>query len=310
MSLQRLLQRLGEAVLSLIVVSFLIHAALDVVPGDAADTLVGDSASTAQMEVLRRERHLEAPFLKRYGQYLHNIVLRGDWGNSFISGRPVAGILWERMQNTVLLAAVSLGLSTTLGIILGVLTVQHKRRWIDGLTIGLTAISMACPTYWTALLFLRIFAVQLRWVPVVGEGNLYSLILPTSTLSLPLMAAILQFVRTHMLTETREPYVYTARAKGATESRVMRCHVLRNSLPPVATAIGLHFGHLLGGTFVVETIFSWPGLGRLMVQAIFDRDPPVVIGAGLLIAAIYIATNLATDLLQEWLDPRTACSAL
>ncbi len=304
--LRHTLRRLRQALLTLLVLSFVIHLALDVAPGDAADSLAGDTASRGQLESLRRELGLDASLLARYVRYATSILLRGDWGRSMASRRSVGGLLIARWPNSVLLALVSMAIASLLGGALGIFAACHGSSSADGLIIAGTAVAMASPTYWTALLLLRLFALELHWLPVLAGNGIEHLILPVITLSLPLSASIARFVRASVLSEMGKPYVVTARAKGATERRIVLRHVLPNALGPILMVIGLHLGHLVSGTFVVETLYAWPGLGSLMVQAIFDRDHPVVMGAGLLIAASYILINLITDLLHGRCDPRVA----
>jgi ABC-type dipeptide/oligopeptide/nickel transport system permease component len=303
--IRHLLQRVGDACLTLIVISFVIHVALDDAPGDAADALAGDTADQAQMTALRRELNLDAPLLTRYADYVLGILTRGDWGRSMAKNRPVGELLKERLPKSALLAASSLGVAVLAGGTLGVLAARRHDDWVDTLIIGATSVSMACPTYWLALLLFWLFALHLNWLPVLAGDGIEHLLLPVVTLSVPLTASMARFVRAQILRELHKGYVDTARAKGADERRVFVHHVLRNALGPILTLAGLHLGHLLGGAFIIETLYAWPGLGGLMVQAIFDRDHPVVMGTSLLIGAGYIVINLGVDLIHSELDPRT-----
>jgi ABC-type dipeptide/oligopeptide/nickel transport system permease component len=302
--IRRGLQQVGEACLTLIVISFIIHVALDIAPGDAADVLAGETADRTQIAILRRELNLDAPLLTRYVDYVVGILTRGDWGRSMSNNRPVGELLMERWPNSARLAVSSMIAALSVGGALGILAARYSDSWLDTAVISMTALGMACPTYWLTLLLLQVFALRLNWLPVLAGGEFKHLILPVATLSLPLSASIARFVRTQILREMQQRYVDTARAKGANERRVVLHHVLRNALGPIVTLAGLHFGHLLGGTFIIESLYAWPGLGRLMVQAIFDRDHPVVMGASLLIAAGYLSINLGVDLVHGKLDPR------
>jgi ABC-type dipeptide/oligopeptide/nickel transport system permease component len=299
-----LLQRLGDACLTLVIISVIIHVALDAAPGDAVDVLAGETADQAQMTALRRELNLDAPLLIRYLNYVTGILIRGDWGRSMAKNRPVGELLRERLPKTALLAASSMTVALIAGGVLGVFAARYHDDWLDSLIIIATSIGTACPTYWLALILFWLFAIHLNWLPVLAGDGVKHLILPVVTLSLPLTTSMLRFVRAQTLRELHQGYVDTARAKGANEHRVLFHHVLRNALGPVLTLAGLHFGHLLGGAFIIETLYGWPGLGGLMVQAIFDRDHPVVMGTSLLIGAGYIAINLGVDLLHSELDPR------
>jgi len=172
------------------------------------------------------------------------------------------------------------------------------------------ALGLAVPSFWSALLLMMLFSLQLGWLPVVGAGSPKHLLLPALTLALPTAAVVARMMRSSVLEQLSADYVRTAHAKGATPRRVMTYHVLRNSLIPLVMLLGLYLGRLLGGAFIVETIFGWPGLGRLMVQAIFDRDQPVVMGAALTVATIYLIINFVVDLIHAWLDPRVAHETL
>jgi ABC-type dipeptide/oligopeptide/nickel transport system permease component len=298
-----LLRRLGGTLVVLVVVSVIIFVMLDVTPGDAAETLIGDSASAEQLAALRREMGLDLPLGSRYVRFLAGAV-RGDLGRSLISGRPVTGLLAERLPHTVTLALAATGLATGLGMAIGIAAALRAGGPTDTLLMGMTSVGLAVPTFWSALLLMMFFSLRLGWLPVVGDRGWKSLILPTVTLALPTMAMVARLMRTSLLDTLRAPYVQTAHAKGIQPRWVLGRHVLRNSLIPVVTMLGLHLGHLMGGAFIVETIFGWPGVGRLMVQGIFDRDLPVVMGAALVVAAVYLALNVVVDLLQGWLDPR------
>ncbi len=303
---QHLLRRLGGTLLALLAVSFVVFAALDVTPGDAATGMVGDSASQEQLDALRREMGLDLPLLPRYLNFLSGLGGQGSLGRSFASGREVTDLLLERLPYTLLLALTTIGLATGLGLAVGTLAASRAGGYLDASIMGLTALGLAVPTFWSALLLMLLFALRLDWLPVVGAGGPEHLVLPTVTLALPTTAVLARMVRASILDEMGAPYVRTARAKGASPRRVLIRHVLRNSLIPLITLLGLHLGHLLGGAFVVETIFGWPGLGRLAVQAVFDRDQPLVLGTALMVAAIYLLINLIVDLLHAWLDPRVA----
>jgi peptide/nickel transport system permease protein len=176
--------------------------------------------------------------------------------------------------------------------------------------MGVTALGLAVPTFWSGLLLMLLFSLRLNWLPVVGAGTPAHLILPAVTLALPTAAVVARLTRSSLLEELLSDYVRTARAKGVGPRGVLWRHILRNSLIPVVSLLGLQLGRLLGGAFIVETIFGWPGLARLTVQAIFERDQPVVLGAALTIAAMYLAVNLAVDLLHGWMDPRVAREAI
>jgi ABC-type dipeptide/oligopeptide/nickel transport system permease component len=307
---QHLLRRLAGSAGVLLAVSLVIFAALDATPGDAADALVGDSASQVQLDALRREMGLDLPWTSRYVSFVTELLTQGSLGRSLISGRPVTDLLAASFPYTAVLALAAILLATGVGIVVGTAAAVRAGAWLDTAIMGVTALGMAVPTFWSGLLFILVFSLGLGWLPVVGAGSLKHLVLPTLTLALPTAAVVARLMRSSVLDELTRYYVRTARAKGAPPRRVLLRHVLRNSFIPLLTLLGLHLGHLLGGAFIVETIFGWPGLGRLTVQAIFDRDQPVVLGAALTVATVYLLINLAVDLLHARLDPRVGHATL
>jgi peptide/nickel transport system permease protein len=307
---RHLLRRLGGTLLVLLVVSFVIFVALDVTPGDAAEAMVGDSASQEQLDALRQEMGLDAPLLSRYLRFITGLLIHGDLGQSLVSRRDVSTLLAERLPGTLLLAFTATALSTIVGVAIGIAAAVRAGSYMDTAIMGGAALGLAVPTFWSALLLMMLFALRLHWLPVVGSGSVRHLILPAVTLALPTAAVVARLMRSSILEELNADYVRTAHAKGATSQRVMSHHVMRNSLIPLVTLLGLYLGRLLGGAFIVETIFGWPGLGRLTVQAIFDRDQPVVLGAALTVAAMYLIINFLVDLAHSWLDPRVAYETL
>jgi ABC-type dipeptide/oligopeptide/nickel transport system permease component len=305
-----LLRRIGGTALVLLAVSFIIFAALDATPGDAAEAMVGDSASQAQLDALRHEMGLDVPLVPRYLGFLSGLLTRGELGQSLVSGREVGELLAQRLPHTLLLALTATALATVVGMVIGTVAAVRAGSYLDTAIMGGTALGLAVPTFWSSLLLMMLFSLRLRWLPVVGAGSLKHLVLPAVTLALPTAAVVARQMRCSILEELSADYVRTAHAKGVTSRRVLTVHVLRNSLIPVVTLLGLYLGRLLGGAFIVETIFGWPGLGRLTVQAIFDRDQPVVLGAALTVATIYLIVNFLVDVVHAWLDPRLAHETL
>jgi len=307
---RHLLRRLTGSLLVLLALSFVIFAALDVIPGDAAEAMVGDSASQEQLDALRHELGLDRPLLVRYLDFLTGVVSRGDLGRSLVSGRQITDLVGQSFRYTLLLALTASGLATLLGMAIGVVAALRSGSYLDTFIMGTATLGLAVPTYWSALLFILLFSLTLGWLPVVGASSWKHLVLPTVTLALPMSAVVARLMRSSVLEELNATYVYTARAKGASSRRVLLGHIMRNSLVPVVNMLGLYMGRLLGSAFIVETIFGWPGLGRLTVQAIFDRDLPVVLGAALVVATAYLIINLLVDLAHAWLDPRVAHGAV
>jgi ABC-type dipeptide/oligopeptide/nickel transport system permease component len=305
-----LLRRALGAALVLMFASFITFALLNAATGDAALVVAGNSATQEQLEVVREEMNLHLPIPLRYLNYIAGIVTRADFGTSLVSRRPVVELIGERFMATAVLALAATAVSLLVGILVGAMAAASKNRWADLSIMALMALCMSLPGFWLALLLTQVFSLQLKLLPVVGGGTLAHLVLPAATLSIPTTAVIARMTRSSLLDAASADYVRTAYAKGASKNWVWRGHILRNALVPVITLASLHLGHLVGGAFIVETIFGWPGLGRLIVQAIFDRDYPVIVAAVILVAVIYQALNLATDLLQGALDPRVRSEAL
>lgn len=295
---------------TLLVVSAITFVALMATPGDAASAMIGDSASASQLQALRAQMGLDQPLPVRYGAFLTNLILRGDLGRSTMSNRPVIELLMERLPYTGALALTAIGLAAMVGALLGTAAAIKTGTLMDTALMGGAALGLAVPTFWSALLLMMLFSLRLRWLPVVGAENWQYMILPAVTLALPTAAVVARMVRASLLDVFGADYVRTAYAKGLAPTRVLVHHIVRNSLIPVVTVLGLHLGHLLGGAFIVESIFGWPGLGRLTVQAIFDRDYPVVMGATLTVAVMYLLINFLIDLAHGWLDPQVAHEAI
>lgn len=307
---RHLLRRLGGTILVLLAVSFLIFIALASIPGDAAEAMVGESASAEQLQALRQSLGLDLPLMVRYEHFLTDLILRGDLGRSLVSERPVSRLLLERLPYTVALALSAMSLALLVGVTAGTLAALRRGSLADFAIMSGTTLGLAVPTFWSALLLIMLFSLKLHWLPVVGAGSVKHLVLPALTLALPTAAMVARLMRASLLDVLDADYVRTAHSKGLLGRTVLVGHVMRNSLIPLVTVLGLHLGHLLGGAFVVETIFGWPGLGRLTVLAIFDRDYPVVMGAALLVAAFYLVINFVVDMAQGWLDPRVAYEAI
>jgi ABC-type dipeptide/oligopeptide/nickel transport system permease component len=307
---RRILRRLGGAALVLLAVSFITFATLATIPGDAAQGMAGDSASAEQVEELRVAMGLHLPLLTRYTAFLENLALRGDMGRSLVSGRPVSQLIADRLPYTVLLALSATLLAALAGVVIGTLAALRAGTLSDTALMAAAGLGMAVPSFWLGLLLIMLFSLRLGWLPVVGAESPRHLILPAVTLALPTAAVIARLMRSGLVETLRSDYVTAAHAKGLTPRRVLTRHVFRNSVLPVVTLLGLYLGHLLGGAFIVESLFGWPGLGRLTVQAIFDRDYPVVLGAALAVAALYLVVNFVVDMAHAWLDPRVGEEAV
>jgi ABC-type dipeptide/oligopeptide/nickel transport system permease component len=299
-----LLRRLTLIVPVLFGVSVVVFLMLQLVPGDPATVLAGDAASPEQIAALRRDLGLDQPLPVQYLRFLERLLLHGQLGKSTRTGREVLVEIAERFPYTLLLTFSAVVFSSVVGIALGIIAAVNRGRPTDFITMVITIIGVSVPSYWVALLMMLLFSVTLHWLPVSGASSWKHFIMPTITLSLGSAAVKARVTRSSMLEILGQDYVRTARAKGLREQIVILRHVLKNALIPVVTLIGLQFGGLLGGAFITESIFGWPGVGRLGVQAIFNRDFPVVQGTVLLVAVSYALSNLVVDVIYAWLDPR------
>ena len=308
--LTHIIHRLLAALLVIVAASFVTYTLLAAAPGDIAVTLVGDTASAEELDAIRQEYGLDRPVVVRYIYYMSGLLMRGDLGQSLVSDRSVGSLIIEKLPYTVVLALVALIIATSIGFILGLIAARNAGTYWDTILMTTASVGTALPSFWFALLLIMLFSVRLQWLPVVGADTPAHLILPALTLALPTAAVTARLVRSSLLDVMDSEYIRTAHAKGLGKARITQRHILRNAAIPIITMLGLQLGYLLGGAFIIETIFGWPGLGRLTVQAIFDRDYPVVLAATLLIAAIYVLLNLSVDLLQGWLDPRTGTEAV
>ena len=284
-------------------VATLVFSLIHLVPGDPAQAMLGDGASPADIAQLRTRLGLDRPLLEQYGGFLSGLV-RGDLGVSFRTDRPVTSQIIERLPATAELAAAAMLIAIAIAIPLGVMAAVRRGTWVDQGAMTLALVGISVPGFWLGPLLALVFAVELGWLPVSGRGTLAHLVLPAVTLGSALAAIVARMTRASLLDELREQYVVAARARGVSRSRAVVAHALRNSLIPVVTILGLQLGAVLTGSIITETIFAWPGVGRLLIQSITFRDYPMVQGCILFIAVTYVAMNLVTDLVYGWLDPR------
>jgi peptide/nickel transport system permease protein len=296
-------RRLVMTVPVLFGVATLVFALLHLVPGDPAVSMLGENASVEDVRALRAKLGLDRPLITQYGDYLASAA-RGDLGVSFRYGTPVTREIATRVPQTLLLAASAMLVATCLALPLGIVAAVFRGRAPDRAAMTVAVIGLSLPSFWLGPLLALVLGVELGWLPVAGSGSLAHLVLPSITLGFALAALLARMTRTTLLDELRELYVQAARARGASKWRAVVVHALRNSLIPVVTVMGLQFGAVLTGSIITETIFAWPGIGRLLITAINSRDYPVVQGCILWIAVIYVGVNLATDLIYGWLDPR------
>jgi ABC-type dipeptide/oligopeptide/nickel transport system permease component len=298
-----LVRRLLLTVLVLVGVATLVFSLIHLVPGDPAQAMLGEGASPDDIAQLRARLGLDRPLAEQYWTYMRGLV-RGDLGTSLRTQLPVAGQLAERLPATAELAGAAMLVAVALAIPLGVVAAVWRGTWIDQGAMALALAGISVPGFWLGPLLALVFAVELGWLPVSGRGTLAHLVLPAVTLGAALAAILARMTRASVLEELREQYVVAARARGASRIRAVVVHALGNSLIPVVTILGLQLGAVLTGSIITETIFSWPGVGRLLIQSINFRDYPMVQGCILLIAVTYVTMNLVTDVLYGWLDPR------
>ena len=298
-----LVRRLLLTIPVLLGVATLVFALIHLVPGDPAQAMLGEGASQEEVQRLRTSLGLDRPLLAQYTGFLGGLV-RGDLGTSFRYNTPVTQQITSRLGNTAKLALAAMLVAILFAVPLGIIAAVFRGRAPDhaAMTLALAGISM--PNFWLGPLLTILFAVYLGWLPVSGTGSLAHLVLPAVTLGAALSAILARMTRASLLEELRELYVLAARARGLSGARAVLRHAFRNSLIPVVTIIGLQFGAVLTGTIITETIFAWPGLGRLLIQAINFRDYPLVQGCILFIAVTYVLMNLLTDLTYGLLDPR------
>jgi peptide/nickel transport system permease protein len=284
-------------------VATLVFALIHFIPGDPAQAMLGEGATPEDIAQLRTRLGLDRPLLVQYGVFLNGAV-HGDLGVSLRNDQPVAKQILERMPATAELAFAAMAVALLIALPLGIVAAVWRGTWIDHTAMTLSLVGISIPNFWLGPMMAIVFAVQLGWLPVGGSGTLAHLVLPSVTLGAALAAILARMTRASLLEELREPYVLAARAKGVSRSRAVLHHAFRNSLIPIVTILGLQFGVVLTGAVITETIFAWPGIGRLLIQSISFRDYPTVQGCVLLIAITYVGVNLLTDLTYGFLDPR------
>jgi ABC-type dipeptide/oligopeptide/nickel transport system permease component len=301
--LRFLARRLALTVPVLLGVATLVFSLIHLIPGDPARAMLGEAASEDDVTQLRARLGLDRPLLEQYGQFMTGLV-KGDLGRSLRTGQPVTAQILERMPATAELATAAMLVAVVVAMPLGILAAVRRGTAIDHLatTAALTGVSI--PNFWLGPLLAIVFAIELGWLPVSGRGTPAHLVLPAISLGAALAAILARMTRATLLEELGGQYVVAARARGVSRSRAVIRHAFRNSLIPVVTIVGLQFGAVLTGAVITETVFSWPGVGRLLIQSISFRDYPLVQGCILLIAVTYVAVNLITDMCYGVLDPR------
>lgn len=333
MRLAKVIERILIMIPIVIGVAVIVFLFMRLMPGDPVDIMMGQggAVSAGEMAKLREEFNLDKPLIVQLGIFLQDL-LRGDLGNSYVQRKPVVEIIMQRLPATFELALGGLIISLVIAFPIGIISAVKQNTWLDRVSMGGAFVGISMPAFWLGIVLLLLFSVQLQWLPVQGrvdhsvylqevtgfyvldslltgnrealKSSIRHLILPSITLGVPMMAVVARVLRSSMLETLRADYVTLARAKGASENKVVLRHALRNALIPTITVVGLQIGVLLGGNMIVETVFSWPGLGRTVVSAIFERDFPLVQGAVMIYAFIYVLTNLIVDIVYTYLDPK------
>ncbi len=298
-----IIRRLLLAIPVLIGVSILVFAIIRFIPGDPARTIAGVHASPEYIAQVRQELLLDEGLHVQYYVYLTNL-LQGDMGRSTFTRRPVTTELYQRFPNTLVLASTAMVIAIIVGMSAGIVSATRRYSLFDNASMLFALFGVAAPVFWLGIMFQLLFSVNLGWFPSGGIGTWQHLVLPALTLGLATTALIARITRSSMLDVLGQDYITTARSKGLVERVVIYKHALKNALIPVVTVMGLQFGTLLGGAVLTETVFSWPGVGRLMVDSILARDYPVVQGAVLVLAVFFVAINLVVDIIYAFLDPR------
>jgi peptide/nickel transport system permease protein len=301
-----IVRRLLQTVFVLVGVSFLSFGVL-FVTGDPALQMVGPDATAEQIADLRHQMGFDRPWPIQYVDFMSKAV-RGDFGVSIRNRQPAFDLVKERLPATLQLAAAALGIALAIALPVGIFSATHRGTSYDSLAMLAALLGQSMPVFWLGLMLILVFGVTLRWLPISGYGEPQHLLLPALTLGTYSMARNARLVRSSMLEVLGLDFVRTARAKGLTSLAVTVRHALKNALLPVITVVGLEFGFLLGGAIVVETIFAWPGVGRLMLNAIQGKDYPLVEAAVITLALVFVGLNLLVDLAYAYLDPRIRLS--
>ena len=311
--LSYILKRIFSAIPVLLGVTLIVYFIISLIPGDPATAILGSFATPENVKILNSQLGLDKPIWQRYFIWLYNI-LQGDFGRSFSLNRPVIDEILERFNATIILSGTSFLICSILGILFGILSAAYQYSLLDKLITFIVLVGISIPSFFLGMMLILYFAVSVRWFPVSGMYSLYGggglwdlinhLVMPSITLSLVALGVIARLVRSSMLEVLRLDYIKTARAKGVSETRVILSHALRSAIITILPILGLQAGFVLSGSVYIEIVFQWPGIGRMLVDAILTRDIMLVQGGVLFIALCYVLFNILVDILQLWLDPR------
>ena len=311
--LSYILKRIFSAIPVLLGVTLIVYFIISLIPGDPATAILGSFATPENVKILNSQLGLDKPIWQRYFIWLYNI-LQGDFGRSFSLNRPVIDEILERFNATIILSGTSFVICSILGILFGILSAAYQYSFIDKIITFIVLVGISIPSFFLGMMLILYFAVSLRWFPVSGMYSLFGggglwdlinhLVMPSITLSLVALGVIARLVRSSMLEVLRLDYIKTARAKGVSETKVVLSHALRSAIITILPILGLQAGFVLSGSVYIEIVFQWPGIGRMLVDAILTRDIMLVQGGVLFIALCYVLFNILVDILQLWLDPR------
>ncbi len=301
--LQYVIKRLLSTIPVLLGISLLLFFMLRALPGDPAQVLAGQMATPEDIELIRHQLGLDRPVYVQYAFFLGRLA-KLDLGRSARTQNPVIQEVWARLPNTILLSVIAITLACLFGIPAGIISAVRPYTLLDYFVTSAALFGISMPVFWLGLMLVVVFSVMLQWLPAGGTGSWKHVILPSVTLAAFVVAFIARMTRSSMLEVLSQDYTTTARSKGLKEQVVIIKHALKNALIPIITVIGLQFGTLLGGAILTETVFAWPGLGRLIVDSILARDYPVIQGAILIFGLLYILVNLAVDVIYAYVDPR------
>lgn len=298
-----LAHRLALALIVLVGVSIAVFMLVHVIPGNPVTVMLSTHATPGQAQQLEHELGLDKPLYVQYWRYIDR-VFHADLGRSVTLGVPVSTLIRDRLPNTVELSVVSLIIAIALGIPAGVIAARFRGRAVDRGTMVASVLGVSIPSFWLGLMLLLFFGLRLRWLPIAGKSGWTSVILPAVTLATIPLATVARLTRSSLIEVLREDYIRTAISKGITQRQMLTRHALRNALVPLITVIGLLFGTLLSGAIIVETVFAWPGIGLLLVNAVTERDYPLIQGIILLVAMVFVSLNVLVDVLYAVVDPR------
>jgi len=298
-----IIKRLLMLIPVLLGVSLLVFTIMSLTPGDPAQLILGENAPKEAIAQLRTEMGLDKPFFVQYFRFVINAI-QGDFGRSYTTGRVVFDEIFSRFPATLHLAVAGMIIAVGIGIPVGIISATKQYSLIDNVSMLLALLGVSMPNFWQGLMLILLFSVKLKFFPSGGYEGLKSLVLPAITLGTGTAAIITRMTRSSMLEVIRQDYIRTARAKGVAEKVVINKHALKNALIPIVTVVGLQFGSLLGGAVLTESVFSWPGVGRLMVDAIRQKDTPTVLASVVFLATVFSFVNLLVDILYGFIDPR------